>query len=61
MHNKGGGQLELNLSCPTNVEYFSLYPTMEWDTAAGQAICEHADFQVLDWSSKICFIIEMSC
>ena len=27
-------------------------PTMEWDTAAGQAICEHAGFQVLDWSTK---------
>ncbi len=27
-------------------------PTMEWDTAAGQAICEHAGFQVIDWESK---------
>ena len=27
-------------------------PTMEWDTAAGQAICEHAGFQVIDWVSK---------
>ena len=27
-------------------------PTMEWDTATGQAICEHAGFQVLDWSTK---------
>jgi 3'(2'), 5'-bisphosphate nucleotidase len=27
-------------------------PTMEWDTAAGQAICEHAGFQVIDWSTK---------
>ena len=27
-------------------------PTMEWDTAAGQAICEHAGFQVLDWGTK---------
>ena len=24
-------------------------PTMEWDTAAGQAICEHAGFEVIDW------------
>lgn len=23
-------------------------PTMEWDTAAGQAICEHAGFEVID-------------
>lgn len=28
-------------------------PTMEWDTAAGQAICEHAGFHVIDWKTKI--------
>jgi len=27
-------------------------PTMEWDTAAGQAICENAGFQVIDWNTK---------
>ena len=27
-------------------------PTMEWDTAAGQAICEHAVFKVIDWETK---------
>ena len=27
-------------------------PTMEWDTAAGQAICEHAGFQVMEWETK---------
>ena len=27
-------------------------PTMEWDTAAGQAICEHAGFKVMDWSTN---------
>ena len=27
-------------------------PTMEWDTAAGQAICVHAGFQVIDWKTK---------
>lgn len=27
-------------------------PTMEWDTAAGQAICEHAGFKVMDWETK---------
>ena len=26
-------------------------PTMECDTAAGQAICEHAGFEVIDWVS----------
>ena len=28
-------------------------PTMEWDTAAGQAICEHAGFKVTDIENKI--------
>ena len=27
-------------------------PTMEWDTAAGQAICEHAGFTVIDWNTR---------
>lgn len=27
-------------------------PTMEWDTAAGQAICNHAGFTVMDWKTK---------
>ena len=27
-------------------------PTMEWDTAAGQAICEHAGFRVIDFETK---------
>ena len=27
-------------------------PTMEWDTAAGQAICEHAGFKVIDLNTK---------
>lgn len=27
-------------------------PTMEWDTAAGQAICMHAGKTVIDWSTK---------
>ena len=27
-------------------------PTMEWDTAAGQAICEHAGVKVIDWDTK---------
>ncbi|RED47057.1 3'(2'),5'-bisphosphate nucleotidase [Winogradskyella eximia] len=31
-------------------------PTMEWDTAAGQAICEHAGFEVIDWSTKECML-----
>ena len=27
-------------------------PTMEWDTAAGQAICMYAGFEVMDWKTK---------
>ena len=27
-------------------------PTMEWDTAAGQAICMHAAYEVIDWKTK---------
>ena len=27
-------------------------PTMEWDTAAGQAICVYAGVKVLDWKTK---------
>ena len=27
-------------------------PTMEWDTAAGQAICMYAGFEVMDWNTK---------
>ena len=27
-------------------------PTMEWDTAAGQAICEHAGFKMIDCKTK---------
>ena len=27
-------------------------PTMEWDTAAGQALCEQAGVEVIDWDSK---------
>ena len=27
-------------------------PTMEWDTAAGQAVCKYAGFRVIDWKYK---------
>lgn len=27
-------------------------PTMEWDTAAGHAICKYAGFNVIDWKTK---------
>ena len=28
-------------------------PTMEWDTAAGQAICEHSGLKVMDWETQV--------
>jgi 3'(2'), 5'-bisphosphate nucleotidase len=27
-------------------------PTMEWDTAAGHAVCKYAGFDVIDWKTK---------
>lgn len=27
-------------------------PTMEWDTAAGHAICKYAGFEVIDWNTQ---------
>ena len=33
-------------------EYPRFAPTMEWDTAAGQAICKYAGKTVIDYKSK---------
>jgi 3'(2'), 5'-bisphosphate nucleotidase len=33
-------------------EYPRFAPTMEWDTAAGQAICSFAGYDVIDWVTK---------
>src|SRR5690606_2606264 len=33
-------------------EYPRFAPTMEWDTAAGQAICTSAGYDVVDWVTK---------
>jgi 3'(2'), 5'-bisphosphate nucleotidase len=33
-------------------QYPRFAPTMEWDTAAGQAICSYAGKTVLDWETK---------
>ena len=42
--------------CLIAVGEADLYPrvgrTMEWDTAAGQAICMHAGFDVIDWETQ---------
>ena len=35
-------------------------PTMEWDTAAGQSICENAGFKVIDWKTKVSMLYNRS-
>ena len=48
-----GSSLKLCLVAEGKADCYPRFaPTMEWDTAAGQAICEHAGFQVLDWTTK---------
>jgi len=32
--------------------YPRIAPAMEWNAAAGQAICEHAGFEVIDWDTR---------
>ena len=48
-----GSSLKLCMVAEGQADCYPRYaPTMEWDTAAGQAICEHAGFEVLDWKTK---------
>jgi 3'(2'), 5'-bisphosphate nucleotidase len=48
-----GSSLKLCMVAEGNANCYPRFaPTMEWDTAAGQAICEHAGFKVIDWSTK---------
>ena len=48
-----GSSLKLCMVAEGTAECYPRFaPTMEWDTAAGQAICEHAGFEVLDWKTK---------
>ena len=48
-----GSSLKLCLVAEGSADcYQGFAPTMEWDTAAGQAICEHAGFRVIDWETK---------
>ena len=48
-----GSSLKLCLVAEGQADCYPRFaPTMEWDTAAGQAICEHAGFQVIDWDTK---------
>ena len=48
-----GSSLKLCLVAEGSADCYPRFaPTMEWDTAAGQAICEHAGFRVIDWETK---------
>ena len=48
-----GSSLKLCLVAEGSADCYPRFaPTMEWDTAAGQAICEHAGFKVIDWETK---------
>ena len=48
-----GSSLKLCLVAEGSADCYPRFsPTMEWDTAAGQAICEHAGFRVIDWQTK---------
>ena len=48
-----GSSLKLCMVADGSADCYPRFaPTMEWDTAAGQAICEHAGFVVIDWKTK---------
>ena len=48
-----GSSLKLCLVAEGSADCYPRFaPTMEWDTAAGQAICEHCGFRVIDWETK---------
>jgi len=48
-----GSSLKLCMVAEGSADCYPRFaPTMEWDTAAGQAICNHAGFSVIDWKTK---------
>ena len=48
-----GSSLKLCMVAEGKVDRYPRFaPTMEWDTAAGQAICEFAGFKVIDLETK---------
>ena len=48
-----GSSLKLCLVAEGSADCYPRFaPTMEWDTAAGQAICEHTGIRVIDWETK---------
>ena len=49
-----GSSLKLCMVAEGRAKYYPRYaPTMEWDTAAGQAICEIAGFKVLQYRMEV--------
>lgn len=48
-----GSSLKLCMIAEGSADCYPRFaPTMEWDTAAGQAICNHAGFSVIDWETQ---------
>tara|TARA_R110002050_G_scaffold200591_1_gene335463 strand:- start:3369 stop:4154 length:786 start_codon:yes stop_codon:yes gene_type:complete len=48
-----GSSLKLCMVAEGRAKFYPRYaPTMEWDTAAGQAICEQAGFEVLQYGTN---------
>ncbi|HSH66228.1 MAG TPA: inositol monophosphatase family protein, partial [Bacteroidia bacterium] len=48
-----GSSIKLCIIAEGNADVYPRFaPTMEWDTAAGQAICEMAGKQVIDYSTN---------
>lgn len=48
-----GSSLKFCMVAEGTADYYPRFgPTMEWDTAAGQAICEHVGFELMDWITK---------
>ncbi|MDC1080745.1 3'(2'),5'-bisphosphate nucleotidase CysQ [Flavobacteriaceae bacterium] len=48
-----GSSLKLCLVAEGQADCYPRFaPTMEWDTAAGQAICMFSEFEVIDWITK---------
>lgn len=48
-----GSSLKLCMVAEGTADVYPRFaPTMEWDTAAGQAICNHAGCTTIDWETK---------
>lgn len=48
-----GSSLKLCMVAEGSADYYPRFaPTMEWDTAAGQAICQHSGCNVIQWETK---------